>query len=173
MATNKELLQTDLSLVTKDLMKQAFWLALRDGVTIVAPLGFSGDTIMLFGDEYNQDRGHRQSSVSFRMYCENVEMLITDIKGNFLFYGRYRKEIGVEVVLEEYWRMFNLVKPFILRELPSVEKRLNINPKVTYTEGWIMLGKKIPTHFKPTFETKNIFRNLYQKFCGLFKKRYI
>jgi len=146
MSYNKELLQTDLESVTKDLMKQAFFLAMRDGVTSVAPLGFSGDTVMLYGTE----QGGRKSSVSFRMYCDDVEMLITDIKGSFLFYGRYRKEIGVDTVLNEYWNMFNLVKPFILSELPRVGKGLKISPNVTHTEGWAILNMKVPSKFKPT-----------------------
>lgn len=163
MAFNKELHKENLEELTLDLFKQAFFLALRDGVTSVAPLGFSGDIILLYGINEFPGKG-RVSQVSFRMYCEDVEMLITDIEGHFLFYGRLRKELGVEYVLNVYWNVFLGVKDSITTEVKRSEKDLKISPNVTYTVGWQLLNMKIPSKYK---YKENIFKKFFKKIFNI------
>ncbi len=103
---HRELLQKKLNKITKELFKKAIMLCYNGGITTVAPLGFSGDTILLFGTV--QDG--RRSVVSIRNYCNDAEQLSTDAYGHFLFYGRFHISLGVDFVTEQYWNIFNLVK---------------------------------------------------------------
>lgn len=137
MAYNKELLQNDLSMVTKELIQQAIFLCYKDGITSRAPLGYSGDTIVLHGET----DGRRSSQVSIRNYCGDAELLIIDKHGNFLFYGRFAITIGADIVVEQYWNIFNLLKKYInscTGSAPDFTKVID-NPNVEYTDGFQML----------------------------------
>lgn len=134
---NTELLQSELSGVTKDLFKQGIFLAYKGGITSVAPLGRSGDTILLHGS----DSGGRKSQVSLRNYGGDIELLITDVSGRFLFYGRYHISMGIDFVLDQYWSIFELTKPQILSEIPDRPSFANIKiaDDASYTIGFDML----------------------------------
>lgn len=136
---NKEIEKEDISEITKETFKEAIYLAYRDGITSKAPLGFSGDTIIIHGDK--NETTSRVSQVSVRNYCGDAELLITDQVGNFLFYGRFRIDLGVEYVVEQYWNIFNLVKDsikdIVIRK--SSFKNIQIPDNCPITEGFKIL----------------------------------
>ncbi|HOZ91032.1 MAG TPA: hypothetical protein PLJ18_11825 [Niabella sp.] len=109
-----------LSEITKETFKEAIFLAYKDGVTSVAPLGFSGNTIILHGS--SNEKTSRVSQVSVRNYSGDAELLITDIKGSFLFYGRFRVDLGIDFVAHQYWIIFKKVRKYILKEVPRISE---------------------------------------------------
>lgn len=111
MPYNKEMLLHDLEAISRNTFKDAIELCYRDGVTSKAPLGFSGDTVVIFGKE----EGGRISLVSVRNHSGSAELLITDVDGNFLFLGKYLKRFGTEFIANQYWLIFKLVKSEILK----------------------------------------------------------
>lgn len=141
---NKELLKEKLENITKQTFKDAIYLCYKDGITSIAPLGFSGDTIMLYGCECNG----RSSVVSIRNYCGNAELLITDKKGSFLFYGRYDISIGIEFVLEQYWKIFLMMYDMIETNLENISefKNVKINSNCEASEGFAMLNAYQKAH---------------------------
>jgi hypothetical protein len=92
MAYNNQFLQKKLKNVTHTLMLQAIQYAQDEGVSIHAPLGSSGDTFMLYGEP-------RSREVSLRLYNGNVELLVTNDIGEFLFYGRFNNDIVDDLIL--------------------------------------------------------------------------
>lgn len=137
MANNNSLIKQTLSEVTEQDFKNAIYLCYKDGITSIAPLGFSGDTIVLFGTEKNG----RESLVSVRNYSGNAELLITDRKGSFLFYGRYDINLGVEFIAAQYWNIFLMVYDFIESEIENVSefKNMKLHPDCRESEGFEML----------------------------------
>ena len=136
---NEEIKKSSLSEITKDTFKEAIFLAYAGGITSVAPLGHSGDTVILHGEKTMEVS--RVSQVSIRNYCGDVELLITDTKGHFLFYGRYRIDLGLDFVVEEYWSMFNKVKDSITKNIERVSefKDIEIPEDCPRTMGFDML----------------------------------
>jgi hypothetical protein len=135
---NYELKKTDLNEITKKLFKEAVFLCYRDGITSIAPLGFSGDTILLFECE----KDGRKSSVSIRNYCNSAELLIKDSKGNFLFYGRFLIDLGIDLVTDQYWNIFLLVKNEIESETKEISdfKNVKVSESCELTVGFEMLS---------------------------------
>lgn len=138
MAYNYSLRVEDISRVTLQLFKDAYFLAYKDGITSCAPLGFSGDTILLFGDE----KGGRKSVVSLRNYGNDIELLITDLGGSFIFHGRYHVSMGVEFIVHEYFKIFEQCKQFIQTCIPTRPDfaNLDIPENVKVSQGWDMLS---------------------------------
>ena len=116
MGYNKILIKNSLDKITRPLFKKAIFECYRKGITSTAPLGWSGDNILLYGNE----EGHRVSVISIRNYCGSAELLITDKKGHFLFYGRYDVNLGLEFIAEQYYQIFRLVKHKIEAEIEQV-----------------------------------------------------
>lgn len=137
MSYNKELHKKNISEITEELFKEAIFLCYKGGITSRAPLGFSGDDILLLG----KAEGGRKGLVSIRNYCGDAEMLITDMDGKFLFYGRYDIDLGVDFVVSQYWQMFNLIKDKIntVVEQKSKFKNLSEAEHCTYSEGFNLL----------------------------------
>lgn len=136
MAYNKELIKENLSDISKDSFKEAIFLCYKDGITARAPLGFSGDSIMLFGNETPD----RVSVVSIRNYSGDAELLITDKKGRFLFYGRFDVDMGLDFVADMYWKIFNKLKSKIETVMPSDSKfKVKDAENVSYSVGFDML----------------------------------
>jgi hypothetical protein len=144
MAYNRDLLKQGLSEIKKENFKQAIYYCYKDGITTLAPLGFSGDNILLFGEE----QGGRKSVVSIRNYSGNAELLITDKKGNFLFYGRYDVNIGVDFIADQYWKIFLMVYDFIESEIEKVSEFANVklNANCESSEGFKMLSAYQKAH---------------------------
>lgn len=131
---NTELRKIAIDEITKHHFEQAIYLAYRDGITGQAPLGFSGDTIILFGED-------RKSQVSIRNYCNDAELLICDARGNFLFLGRYDINLGIDFVVDQYWEIFNKVKSSIEIVLPEISQFANVkvNDRCAVSDGFAML----------------------------------
>ena len=138
MAYNTELRTKKLNKITYELFQKAIFLSYRDGITTMAPLGFSGDDIVIYGES---GEGGRKSIVSIRNYCGSAELLITDNKGNFLFYGRYDIRLGIEFLCKQYFKIFQLVKDEINGELPEKEDfaKVKLNDNCTLSEGFEMM----------------------------------
>ncbi len=125
MSYNREMRVNSLNEINLQLMKQAIYLCYRDGITTKAPLGFSGDDIVLFGEpQYPNPKGgtKRHSLISIRNYCGSAELLITDTEGRFLFYGRYDVNIGLDFVARQYLSIFKKVRRWIEVSLPQNSK---------------------------------------------------
>lgn len=145
MANNHEIRVSYLDKVTPDLFREAILLAYSGGITSIAPLGQSGDTIILFDFPNKQERYGRPvgrpSQISVRNYCGDAELLITDAGGDFLFYGRFHINLGFDFVVDEYYRIFEQVKD---RILDSIDKRNDITEVISEnaqkTEGFGMLA---------------------------------
>ena len=105
---NYSMVKENLYEITKETFKEAIFLAYKGGITSLAPLGFSGDTIVIHGSK--SEKTSRVSQVSVRNYSGDAELLITDKEGHFLFYGRYRVDLGLDFLVEQYWSIFNNVK---------------------------------------------------------------
>jgi len=105
MSYNTEMIKKSLSEITLDTFKEAIFIAYRDGIKSLAPLGCSGDTVLLFSKD-----GSRKSSVSIRNYSGDAELLITDAAGGFLFYGRFDVNIGLNFMASQYLAIFESVK---------------------------------------------------------------
>jgi len=135
--TNTEIYKLNLNDIDLQLIKNAIFLCYRDHITSRAPLGFAGDTILLFGSETPK----RKSVVSIRNYSGYAELLITDSKGNFLFYGRYDINLGVEFIAEQYYNIFCLVKDKIELELENIPQFQDIDnhDRCTLSIGFEMI----------------------------------
>lgn len=129
-----------LSQINLELFKEAIFACYKDGVTSVAPLGFSGDTVVLYEGNRTEKNG-RVSQVSIRNYCGSAELLITDPIGGFLFYGRFDIDLGVDFLAKHYYRIFRLVKKNILivSAKRSDFKNLPIPEGVERTAGFALL----------------------------------
>ncbi len=139
MKTN-EIKKESLAKITKKTFKDAVFMAYKGGITSLAPLGFSGDTIILHGSE--TEKNSRVSQVSIRNYSGDAELLITDAAGNFLFYGRFRVDLGLDFLVEQYWQIFKHLKPKIKStvERSSQFKDIEIPKNVSRTIGFNMLA---------------------------------
>lgn len=91
--------------ITLDYMKEMAVRTMSAGITRYAILGCRGDTFFLFGES-------RKSEVSFRNYCGFLEILITDLKGNFIIYNKLNG-LSFNELIEEYYRQFLVVKDLI------------------------------------------------------------
>lgn len=116
MGYNKSLIKNSLKKITRPLFQKAIFECYRGGIASKALLGWSGDNIVLYGTE---ERG-RVSLISIRNYCGSAELLITDRKGRFLFYGRYDVNLGLRFIAEQYYQIFRQVKDKIETEIEQV-----------------------------------------------------
>lgn len=106
--TNKTLQVDLLNKITLQIMKKAIELTLHIGTTHKALLGSSGDTIILY-QGFSEGDVSRPSQVSVRKYNDDVELLITNGSGEFLFYGKYAVDLGVDFITREYLRIFKKI----------------------------------------------------------------
>lgn len=137
MSYNKSMIKSSLDEITLETFREAIFLCYKDGITSVAPLGFSGDTVLV----YAKDGVPRQSQISIRNYSNDAELLITDLKGGFVFYGRLSVSLGLEFIAFEYFRIFRKVKdriPAILPARPDFSK-CEIGDNAVPTIGFKML----------------------------------
>lgn len=139
---NIDLKVNNLNEVTKDLFEKGIKLAMGMGITQVAPLGFSGDDVILFGTSGVEVEGEgwkRRSLIQIRNYCSTPELLITDKEGRFLFYGRFDVN-DYDFILDQFWNIFVLLKEKIESHEEKLKKE-NIDwQKVGYSEGFKMIN---------------------------------
>ncbi|MBF03209.1 MAG: hypothetical protein CMP76_07930 [Flavobacterium sp.] len=94
--------------ITPALIKKAIQLTKGIGTISKAPLGSSGQTILLFSKTGSPEIT-RSSQISVRLYNHDVELLITNKDGYFLFYGRYDYQLGIDFIATEYFRIFKKI----------------------------------------------------------------
>lgn len=88
--------------ISPSLFKKAIELTKQNGI-----LGSSGTTAILFKKiDYDISR---PSQVSVRLYNSDVELLITNANGEFIFYGRYNYKLGVDFIANEYFKIFKKI----------------------------------------------------------------
>ncbi len=135
--------------ITKEDFKEAIVLAYKGGITLIAPIGFAGDAVILHGTK--NEKTSRVSQVSIRHYKGDAELLITDKEGNFLFHGRYRIDLGLDFIVEQYWLIFNSVKRSILKVInrTSEFKEVQLSENVDPTAGFDVLDA-----FEDNYKTK-------------------
>ena len=75
---------------------------LSAGITKTALLGASGDKVVLSGTS----KGDRSSCVSIRLHNSHIELLITDVSGNFLCYNKYHKNLGVDFIARTHYQTY-------------------------------------------------------------------
>jgi len=140
MAYDKTICKTDLSLITQRVFEEAIFLAYAGGISTTAPLGFSGDTVLLHGE--STPEVSRRSMVSVRNYSGDAELLITDAAGKFLFYGRLSIDFGVEEVAAFYWNTFQAVRSQIEGKMPKSAsfRELALAPGHTLSEGFQLMA---------------------------------
>ncbi|MFY7733755.1 MAG: hypothetical protein ACOVSR_09755 [Bacteroidia bacterium] len=136
---NYSMAKENLCEITKETFKEAVFMAYKGGIISLAPLGFSGDTIIIHGTK--NEKTSRVSEVSIRNYSGDAELLITDSEGHFLFLGRFRVDLGLDFLVEQYWAIFNSVKMSILKivKRTSEFKYIEIPENVEKTVGFDML----------------------------------
>lgn len=134
---NIDLKVNNLNEVTKDLFEKGIKLAMGMGVTQVAPLGFSGDDVILFGTsgvEVEGEGWERRSLIQIRNYCSTPELLITDKEGRFLFYGRFDVN-DYDFILDQFWNIFVLLKEKIESHEEKLKKKILIGKKLDIVKG--------------------------------------
>lgn len=113
---NVQLKKESLQEITLEVMKIAVGTTYLSDHTSFAPLGCSGDTFVLHQGE-SLEGISRPSKISLRKHNGDVELLITNKNGAFLFYGTYDTDLlGLEKVAEEYYRIFKKVEHLILEK---------------------------------------------------------
>ena len=137
----------------------------NDEITIVAPLGFSGDDFIIFenknkplrkefisDEEYekSKDRKYlsqdyydrpvsRSCELSFRKYDDECELLITDYKGNFLTYSKLNFCFDDEFIGTNFYNLFLQLKPYMNKVIKKIDEPINFN-KVNFSIGFEMIN---------------------------------
>jgi hypothetical protein len=102
--------------ITVELLKAVIAEAHIAGHSSFAPLGCSGQTYIIHQLE-GEHKSIRSSQISLRKHSGNVELLITNKQGVFLFHGKYDTELyGFEFIANEYFRMLQNVKQHIFSD---------------------------------------------------------
>lgn len=116
--------------------RSAMSIAMNAGHNSVAPLGMSGDTIMLHGER-------RVEEVSIRLYCGDPKLLITNKSKDFLFYGRYDIRMGFDKVAKEYFRIFKMLRDLIPEESKYDKKKIIVdNAKKSMKDANHQMGER-------------------------------
>lgn len=107
--SNYDLKKFNLCEIKQQHFREAMFLAYACGVTSKAPMGYSGDEIVLFG----LSRPSRVSLVSVRNHSGSPQLLITDRVGNFIFLGSFHLNMGIDYISRQFWLTFKMVYPEI------------------------------------------------------------
>lgn len=119
MNTIESLYETDINKIGLKHFENAIHLCFLHKLKHHAPLGSAGDNITLHGTH----RYSRQSLIQLRNYNGDPELLITDITGNFLFYGKHDKNLGVKYIAEKFYQIFLDLKHLIKTEFLSFQNK--------------------------------------------------
>lgn len=133
--------------ITKEYMSMVAKVAMNTGISTIAPLGFSGDSFYLYGrfiDNKESDDGkwHRESVVSFRNYCDTLEMLITDKSGKFLIYTK-KDGLAFDELIDSFYFDFCSVKSLIDGNVKPTFEKTEINNDAQLSMGFEILKKYI------------------------------
>jgi len=140
MGYNYSLRKKNINHITKNLFEKAIEECYRDGITSVAPLGYSGDDIVLYGTPKDPVTNNRKFLISVRNYCGKPELLITDTVGNFLFYGRYHNYMGKKEIAKEFYKIFRKMKKYIHKEVSKPELVIKKPNKVTVSKWFSLIN---------------------------------
>lgn len=115
----------------------------NDNITNVAPLGFSGDDLILYENEEKplNKRGKlvsRSSQLSFRKYCDECELLITDMVGNFLTHSKLNFVFSDEYIGKKFYELFIDLKPYMNKEIEIINTEIDFK-NVNYSKGFEIL----------------------------------
>ena len=103
--------------ITEELIFEAACTTMTSGFTSIAPLGFNGDTFILYeGVKEEGNNTTRCSQISLRNYCGILELLITDKEGGFIIYNQL-DGLTAEEIVKEYYRQFLTVKHLIDKKI--------------------------------------------------------
>jgi hypothetical protein len=105
--------------ITKRDFKEAIAKCLDKGIKHVAPLGSAGENVLIHGRR--TPYVSRVSYVSLRLYNKDVELLLTDTKGDFLFYGRHHLSLGLDYISNSYYQIFKDNIEYIKSVAPNRE----------------------------------------------------
>ena len=92
--------------ITYQTFKEAVTKLLTAPITSRAPLGYSSDTILLFGDDGNE----RRNGVSVRNHSGNISMLICNRDGRFIFHGGFSIHLPSLFTARELYKTFRKVR---------------------------------------------------------------
>ena len=98
----------------------------------VAPLGMSGDTVYLSGN-------NRVSEVSLRKYNNSCELLITDENGTFLTYSKLHLSLSVDYISQKWFDLYKELEPLINTSIDDYNIELSNNYKLS--NGFELLQK--------------------------------
>lgn len=87
--------------ITLEVLKQAVAKATNEGFKNHAPLGASGDRIILYHEKENNTHS-RPSQISVRLHSSGVELLVTNRNGDFLFYGKFHPDLGGNYIAKRF-----------------------------------------------------------------------
>ena len=100
--------------MTKELtpqdFKEAAQTVIDGGFTSHAPLGASGDRVVLSG---TNQHGSRQSIVSVRLHSGGVELLLTTTHGDFVFYGKYHASLGSDFIGQKHYECWKEMRQYV------------------------------------------------------------
>jgi hypothetical protein len=98
-------------------------------ITSIAPLGMAGDAIILSGG--SSDKTSRVSQVSVRLYCKSTELLLTDVNGSFIFYGKLDNSFGAAYIAKEWHRLYKRHKKDLYGMLNAAKTKYSKHPKLS------------------------------------------
>lgn len=126
MAKNETLKKTNKFDISISDFEKAISLALRIGITSNAPLGCSGDDIIIYNESGTVSRCNQ---ISVRQHNNMMELLITSKEGSFLFYGKYSNSFNITYIACKFYEIYNdIVKLNVLDKTKRGEqKRQNAN----------------------------------------------
>lgn len=129
--------------ITKDYMSMVAKVVMNAGISTIAPLGFSGDHFYLYGrfidtNESDDGKWHRESVVSFRNYCNMLEMLITDKSGKFLIYTQ-KDGLDFDELIDSFYLDFCSVKNLIVGNIKPTFEKTEVNNDAQLSAGFEIL----------------------------------
>lgn len=135
MANIYEYRKDNLDNITLEYMKDMAIMTMNSGINNFAIIGCSGDTYYLYGES-------RKAQVSFRNYCGGLEMLITDLDGNFITYNKL-DGLSFDDLINEYHRQFLVVRHLIETKVNKTfgNDWFNEDVEKGFIKRWSELGK--------------------------------
>lgn len=94
--------------------KSAISAVIDIGLINYAPMGASGNHIVLSRGECGS--GERVSQVSIRLHNSQVDLLVTNACGDFLYYGKWHKRLGVDFISKQHYEVWCILKEKLLQD---------------------------------------------------------
>ena len=102
-----------------------------------------GENLILYENiekplEENGKPVSRSSQLSFRKYCDECELLITDKYGNFLTYSKLNFIFSDEYIAKTFYNLFIDLKPYMDKKIETIEEEIDWK-NVKLSKGFEML----------------------------------